>query len=201
MIAKPGKNPADVTSYRPISLLPLLSKILENILLRWLTPILADAKSVPCHQFGFRPQHGTVEQAHRIVHKINYDLDNKSLCTAAFIDISQAFDKFGTRDYFTNLNRPSLTRRTPSWRPVSRTEYFRCDTKRNTPRFTPYIPGYHKVASSAPSSIHSIQRTYRKLNRHSLRPTLMIWRFWPLTMIQSLPLNNFNIICVGLNSV
>jgi hypothetical protein len=31
MIAKPGKNPADVTSYRPVSLLPILSKILEKI--------------------------------------------------------------------------------------------------------------------------------------------------------------------------
>jgi hypothetical protein len=26
MVAKPGKNPSEVTSYRPISLLPLLSK-------------------------------------------------------------------------------------------------------------------------------------------------------------------------------
>ena len=34
MTAKPSKNPADVTSYRPIGLLLLLSKILEKILLR-----------------------------------------------------------------------------------------------------------------------------------------------------------------------
>ena len=93
MIAKPGNNPADVTSYQPISLLPLLSKILEKILLSLLAPILADAKSIPSNQFGFRPQHGTVEQAHKIVHKINDDLDNKRFCTAAFIDFSQAFDK------------------------------------------------------------------------------------------------------------
>jgi hypothetical protein len=52
-----------------------------------------DAKSISSHQFGFRPQHGTVEQTHRIVHKINDKLDNKRFCTAAFIDISQAFDK------------------------------------------------------------------------------------------------------------
>ena len=40
MIAKPGKTPEDITSYRPISLLPILSKILEKILLQRLTPII-----------------------------------------------------------------------------------------------------------------------------------------------------------------
>jgi hypothetical protein len=86
MIAKPGKNPADLTSYRPISLLPLLSKILEKILRR-LTPIIVDNKLIPSHQFGFRTKHGTIEQVHTVVHKINDDLENKRFCTAAFIDI------------------------------------------------------------------------------------------------------------------
>ena len=31
MLPKSGKNPIDVTSYRPISLLPTISKILENL--------------------------------------------------------------------------------------------------------------------------------------------------------------------------
>jgi len=34
MILKPGKNPTDVASYRPISLLPVISKILEKLLLQ-----------------------------------------------------------------------------------------------------------------------------------------------------------------------
>jgi hypothetical protein len=34
MIPKPGKNPTDVASYRPISLLPEISKILEKLLLK-----------------------------------------------------------------------------------------------------------------------------------------------------------------------
>jgi hypothetical protein len=93
MIAKPGKNPADVTSYRPISLLPLLSKILEKLILRRLTPIIPDKKLIPSQQFGFRTKHGTNEKVHRVVHKINDDLENKTFCTAAFIDIRQAFDK------------------------------------------------------------------------------------------------------------
>jgi len=34
MIQKPGKNPTDVASYRPISLLSISSKILEKLLLK-----------------------------------------------------------------------------------------------------------------------------------------------------------------------
>ena len=40
MIVKPGKNPNDITSNRPISPLPILSKILEKILLNLLAPEL-----------------------------------------------------------------------------------------------------------------------------------------------------------------
>ena len=88
MIAKPGKNPTDVTPYRPISLLPILSKVLEKLILRRLIPIIADNNLIPSHQFGFRPKHGTIEQVHRVVHKINDDLENKRFCSAAFINIS-----------------------------------------------------------------------------------------------------------------
>jgi hypothetical protein len=89
MIGKPGKNPADVTSYRPIN----LSKIIEKIILRGLTPFIADNKLITSHEFGFRTKHVTIEQVHRVIHKINDDLENKRFCIAAFIDISQALDK------------------------------------------------------------------------------------------------------------
>jgi hypothetical protein len=53
MTVKPGKNPNDITSYRPNSLLPILSKILEKIFLKRLTPIIDESKLIPSHQFGF----------------------------------------------------------------------------------------------------------------------------------------------------
>jgi len=93
MIVKPEKHPNDITSYRPISLLPILSKILEIILLQLLTSVIDESKLITSHQFGFRKEHRTVEQAHRIVYKINNDLESKRYCSAAFTDTSQAFDK------------------------------------------------------------------------------------------------------------
>jgi len=88
-----GKNSDDIASCRPISLLPILSQILEKILLQRLTPTIYDSKLIPSQQFGVRKKHGIIEQAHRLVNKIHNDLENKRYCAAAFIDISQFFDK------------------------------------------------------------------------------------------------------------
>lgn len=93
MIPKPGKSPNEVNSYRPISLLPIISKIFEKILLNKMKPLLEKAGAIPDHQFGFRQEHSTIEQVHRIVTVVNNCIKNKKYCSAAFLDISQAFDK------------------------------------------------------------------------------------------------------------
>lgn len=93
MIIKPGKNEIDVLSYRPISLLPILSKLFEKALLKRIKPILIAKKLIPDHQFGFRDKHGTIEQIHRVIDVVAKALEEKKFCSAAFLDISQAFDK------------------------------------------------------------------------------------------------------------
>ena len=93
IIPKPGKDVTKVDSYRSISLLPILSKLFEKMLLQKLKPILHEKKIIPDHQFGFRESHGTVEQVHRVVSEIRNSLEQKLYCSAAFLDITQAFDK------------------------------------------------------------------------------------------------------------
>lgn len=93
LILKPGKTPDKVTSYRPISLLPIASKIMEILIIKRLKPVIANSQLIPSHQFGFREAHGTVEQVHRLVEKINNAFEHKQYCSAAFLDISQAFDR------------------------------------------------------------------------------------------------------------
>ena len=102
LIIKPGKNPTQVESHRPISLLPIMSKIFEKLLVKKIKPILEGKKLIPTHQFRFREQHATIEQEHRIVDKIDKDLEEKRYCSAAFLDISQAFDKVWYEVYCIN---------------------------------------------------------------------------------------------------
>jgi hypothetical protein len=48
---------------------------------------------IPGYQFGFRPGHSPVQQAYRVVNEIVKSLEERSLCTAVFLDVTQAFDK------------------------------------------------------------------------------------------------------------
>jgi hypothetical protein len=86
------KPPHQLSSYRPISLLPIASKVFEK-LLKCLLPLVEHANLIPNHQFGFRPRHLTIEQTYRLIRVLNDTLDNSQYCSAAFLDISQAFDK------------------------------------------------------------------------------------------------------------
>jgi hypothetical protein len=90
---KPGNHPNKLTFYLPISLLPIVSKVFEKLLLKRLLPVVENNRLIPNHQFGFRQRHSTIEQTHRIVQRINGALENKKYCSAAFLDISQAFYK------------------------------------------------------------------------------------------------------------
>lgn len=93
VIPKPGKPPEKVESYRPISLLPILSKVFEKLLLKRLRPIIKEKNLIPNHQFGFRQDHATIEQVHRVTNTIRQSLEKREFCSAVFLDISQAFDK------------------------------------------------------------------------------------------------------------
>ncbi|KAL4126891.1 hypothetical protein QTP88_011091 [Uroleucon formosanum] len=91
-ILKPSKPPDKADSYRPISLLPVLGKILEKILLKRLLKISNEQNALPDLQFGFRPKHATFHQLHRVVDFIASSLETKKYCSAVFLDVTQAFD-------------------------------------------------------------------------------------------------------------
>ena len=81
-------------NYRPISILPAFSKILEKMLSIKLIGYLETHKLFFTHQYGFRPKHCTI---HPIVHLLNRiatenDKPTKELTLSVFVDLSKAFD-------------------------------------------------------------------------------------------------------------
>jgi len=92
-IHKPGKPPHERTSYRPISVLPITSKLFERLFLQRINEEHDPSTLFPSHQFGFRERHSTILQVHRLVNEIAMSLEEKKYCNAVFLDISQAFDR------------------------------------------------------------------------------------------------------------
>ena len=81
-------------NYRPISILPAFSKILEKILANKLFKFMEQHKLFYEHQYGFRSKHSTV---HPIIHLLNQvatenDKPTNNLTLSVFIDLSKAFD-------------------------------------------------------------------------------------------------------------
>jgi hypothetical protein len=78
---------------RAISLLPIMSKLFEKLILKRLKPTIAEKHLVPTHQFAFRKNHSTIDQVHRIIDIIEKTIENKGVCSALFFDIAQAIDR------------------------------------------------------------------------------------------------------------
>lgn len=105
MIPKPGKPPNDVKSYRPISLLPMISKLFESIIQKRIQLYIERFKVIPNHQFGFRKSHATIDQIHRITDVIEKAFERKEVCSSVFLDVAQAFDKVWHKGLIFKLNR------------------------------------------------------------------------------------------------
>jgi hypothetical protein len=93
MFPKPGKNLSEVELYRSVSLMPIVSKLFEKLILKRLKSIIADKHRVPTHQFGFRKKSLDKNQVYRVTDIIEKTPENKGVCSAVFLDLAQAFDR------------------------------------------------------------------------------------------------------------
>ena len=79
-------------NYRPISLLPAISKIYEKTVHIQLLNYFTTNKLLYTHQYGFRPDHSTELAALELTDQIFSLLDQGKHPFAIFIDLSKAFD-------------------------------------------------------------------------------------------------------------
>ena len=85
-------NNTNLSNYRPISLLPSMSKIFEKVILEQLFTYLEDNNLIYRHQYGFRKHHSTEYAALHIVDYLYYTLDLKKIPINLYLDLSKAFD-------------------------------------------------------------------------------------------------------------
>eukprot|EP00795_Rhopilema_esculentum_P010408 gene10408-19109_t len=90
-IHKSGSR-SSLDNYRPISVLPVLSKVIENTVHRQVMEFLEQNKLLSAFQFRFRPKLSTELAATLLLDDIRKNVDEGKLVGAAFIDLSKAFD-------------------------------------------------------------------------------------------------------------
>ena len=81
-----------ISNYRPISLLPSLSKIFEDVILDQLTDYLIKNSILCSKQFGFRSGYPTELAALRLIDRIISHLDAGRIPLHIYIDLSKAFN-------------------------------------------------------------------------------------------------------------
>ena len=84
-----------LNNYRPISLLPTISKIFERVMFTQLYSYLNAHNLLSEQQYGFRSQHSTELACVKLVDYITTEMDNIKKIktpTAIFLDLSKAFD-------------------------------------------------------------------------------------------------------------
>lgn len=121
-IFKSGSK-VDPCNYRPISLLPAVSKIFEKLIYKRLYSYLEKNNLLIDNQYGFKRNHSTTLAVLDLVDKVTTALEKKQSALGIFLDLSKAFDcidhsilikklnHYGIRGHSLNLLIHYLSRR------------------------------------------------------------------------------------------
>lgn len=97
-----------VINYRPISILPSLSKILERIINIRLIKFLEKNKILSDNQFGFRSGRSTDDAVEEMLNFISSSLDQGKKCLGIFLDIAKAFDTVSVTTLLHKLEKSGI---------------------------------------------------------------------------------------------
>ena len=90
-------------NYRPISVLPIVSKVIEKIVQKQLMNFLDENKLLSTRQFGFGAKISTELAATLLLDDIRRNVDKGQLVGTVFVDLSKAFDTTSHSTLLTKL--------------------------------------------------------------------------------------------------
>ena len=78
------------TNYRPVSILPVLSKVLERLVYNRLLKFINKYQILYLYQFGFRQKHSTFMALASFIDKVTEFIDNGEYAIGVFLDFSKS---------------------------------------------------------------------------------------------------------------
>ena len=162
LLKKPDLDPSDARSYRPISNLSVVSKLLERLVAKRMLSYLTSSGLMPSLQSAYRVHHSTETAVLRVMADILQALDRGDFAALAFLDLSAAFD---TVDHATLLRRIELSYgirgMALSWLRSylsDRTQFVRSGSTSSRPAVLRYgVPQgqFNSIGANSVSAVHS----------------------------------------------
>ena len=87
-----NNTPSELSHFRPISLLPVFSKILEKVVYEQLNNYFLQHQIIPSTQSGFRSQHSTTTALLKVTDDVMRSVDDGKCTCLLLLDYSKAFD-------------------------------------------------------------------------------------------------------------
>jgi hypothetical protein len=97
LLKKPDKDQFDPKSFRPVSMMPNISKVFEKIVNYHIINISKNKNILPENQFGFRSKHSTAHAISKLVSDVCWFLNSKQYVGACLIDFESAFNSVWTK--------------------------------------------------------------------------------------------------------
>uniref|UniRef100_A0ABD2WMI2 Reverse transcriptase domain-containing protein n=1 Tax=Trichogramma kaykai TaxID=54128 RepID=A0ABD2WMI2_9HYME len=112
LVAKPGKSPAEPSSYCPLCMLDTTGKVLEKIICDRLTTITESPGGLSDHQYGFRWGRSTVNAIQTVVSTARKALEGNrwlgvtiEYCAVVTLDVKNAFKSARWNNILTALSQ------------------------------------------------------------------------------------------------
>uniref|UniRef100_A0A2A4K4N4 Reverse transcriptase domain-containing protein n=1 Tax=Heliothis virescens TaxID=7102 RepID=A0A2A4K4N4_HELVI len=109
------KNINELKDLRPISILPVLSKVIERVIEKQLTLYVEANNILPQHQSGFRAGHGTATALAHVTNDILSESDAGRCSMLVLLDFSRAFDCLNRELLLAKLTHYGISSDTCKW--------------------------------------------------------------------------------------
>ena len=114
-IYKMKGNKDVMNSYRPVSLLPVISKVLEKLVHKRISSFIQKKMLLFDSQFGFRCKHSTIDAILEFIGKVIKGFDRGDKTLAVFLDLSKAFDTLPHKTLLKKLENFGIRGKALQW--------------------------------------------------------------------------------------